>query len=126
MLIQLALIFLGAGLGGMTRHGVSVLVHRAFNPSFPVSTVVVNVAGSLLMGVLIGVLAHKGASGHLWRPLLATGFLGGFTTFSTFSMEAILLWERGQPLAGAGYVLGSVVLGLLGLIAGLSLTRHLL
>ncbi len=92
-------------------------------PGFPVGTVIVNVAGCFAMGVIVTVLARKGG-GHL-APFLMTGVLGGFTTFSAFSLDALTLWERGQSGAAAIYVLGSVILSLAGIVAGLTLARSL-
>ena len=81
----------------------------------------VNVAGSFLMGALVGVLAHMG--GTRPAPFLMTGVLGGFTTFSAFSLDALTLWERGQAGQASAYVLGSVALSLVAIMAGLALMR---
>jgi fluoride exporter len=122
-----SLVFLGAGLGGLLRHGVNAAALKAFGPGFPVGTLVVNVAGSLVMGVLAGWLAVKAQAA--WsadvRLFLMTGILGGFTTFSAFSLDAVLLWERGAVGTAAAYVLASVLLSIGALIAGLSLVRAL-
>jgi CrcB protein len=86
-------------------------------------TLVINVTGSLVMGLVTGWFALKGgAAGHL-RLFLATGVLGGYTTFSAFSLDAVLMWERHDYLLAAYYVGGSVVLSLLGLVAGLWIMR---
>jgi CrcB protein len=84
----------------------------------------VNVSGSLLMGVLAGWLAFRGDVSQAWRLFLITGVLGGYTTFSAFSLDAVLLWERQEPGLAALYVIGSVLFSLLGLIAGLWLARQ--
>ncbi|HEV2603167.1 MAG TPA: fluoride efflux transporter CrcB [Microvirga sp.] len=119
------LVFLGAGLGGILRHGVNAAALRAFGPGFPWSTLAVNVGGSLLMGILAGWFALK--AGAAWtasaRLFLATGVLGGFTTFSAFSLDAVMLWERGQGGLAALYVLASVTLSVGALLVGLALVR---
>ena len=85
---------------------------------------IVNILGSFLMGVLVVVLAKKGGN-HL-APLLMTGILGGFTTFSAFSLDAFVLYERGQTWLAAGYVLGTVLLGFAGIVGGILATRAVL
>ena len=121
------LVFLGAGIGGALRHGVNVACARTCGTAFPWGTLTVNVVGSLAMGVLSGWLAVK--AGEAWsqsaRLFLATGVLGGFTTFSAFSLDAMLLWERNQALAALGYVAASVVLSIAGLVLGLAVARSL-
>jgi CrcB protein len=118
-------VFLGAGLGGVLRHGVNLASLKWFGAGFPVGTMAINVAGSLLMGIVAGYLAFRAGEGWTQgvRLFLATGVLGGFTTFSAFSLDAVLLWERGAALQALGYVVGSVVLSLGGLVAGLALVR---
>ncbi|MFC0283626.1 fluoride efflux transporter CrcB [Camelimonas abortus] len=122
----IALVFLGAGLGGVGRHLAGLAAARAFGAAFPWGTLLVNVSGSLLMGLLVGWLALRpdGASQNL-RLFLATGALGGYTTFSTFSLEAVMLWQRGEPLAAAAYVLASILSGVAGLAVGLAAMRSL-
>ena len=117
------IVFLGAGLGGALRHGINQLVARLFASDFPLATLLINVTGSLAMGLLVGWLAFRGEASQHWRLVLATGVLGGYTTFSAFSLDAVLLWERGQPGAAAFYVAGSVAFSLAGLVAGLWLAR---
>lgn len=119
------IVFAGAGLGGACRHGVNLLALRALGPNgVPAGTVAINVLGSFLMGAIIEWFALRGAvSPHGARLFLTTGMLGGFTTFSAFSLEAILLWQRGEVGLCALYVLGSVALSLAGLLLGLSLVR---
>jgi CrcB protein len=116
-------VFLGAGIGGAFRHGVNVAALRLLGPGFPYGTITVNVAGSLIMGLLAGWFAHKADPGQTWRLFLATGILGGFTTFSAFSLDAALLLQRGQVGLVALYVVGSAVGAILGLFAGLWLMR---
>jgi CrcB protein len=125
--MSFVLVFLGAGLGGALRHGVNVASARAWGAAFPWHTLIVNVAGSFLMGVLAGWLAFRAGEG--WsqsaRLFLGTGILGGFTTFSAFSLDAVLLWERGATGLAAAYVAASVVLSIAGLAAGLAAVRGL-
>lgn len=117
------IVFLGAGVGGALRHGVNVAALRFFGPGFPYGTVTVNVTGSLVMGLLVGWFTHKSDPGQLWRLFLTTGVLGGFTTFSSFSADAVLLWEQGSLWRPAAYVLLSVVFSVLGTLGGLALVR---
>jgi len=121
------LVFLGAGVGGVLRHGVNRAVPLAISLQFPLSTLLVNIAGCFAMGVLTGWFAFRGeaASQHL-RLLLTTGVLGGFTTFSAFSLDTALLWERGAYGAASFYVVSSVACSLVGVFAGLALMRALL
>jgi CrcB protein len=117
------LVFLGAGAGGVLRYGVSLAAARWLAPGFPTATLAVNVAGSLAMGLLIGWLAGRMPAHDGLRLLLGTGLLGGFTTFSAFSLEAVELWQRGAMLAAAAYVSASVMLSLGALALGLFLVR---
>lgn len=118
------IVFLGAGLGGAGRHGVNVLSARLFGTGFPVGTLAVNAVGCLVMGLVAGFFAFRGHLPQEMRLFLATGVLGGFTTFSAFSLETALLWERGSPGLAAIYVALSVALSLGGVALGLALARH--
>lgn len=118
------IVFLGAGLGGMLRHGVNLAALRWFGTGFGYGTLTVNIVGSLAMGLLIEYLALKGDVAQHWRLFMATGVLGGFTTFSSFSLDTALLHERGQLALAAVYVLASVGLSIAGLFAGLLLVRQ--
>lgn len=120
------LVFLGGGIGAALRHGVNAGVFRLFGPSFPLSTLLVNVTGSLVMGLLAGGFALKGDPTPGWRLFLTTGILGGYTTFSAFSLDAVLLYERGAPALAALYVCASVAVSIGALLAGLWLVRTLL
>lgn len=121
------LVFLGAGAGGAIRHGINLATARLLpGVTFPVATLLINVLGSFLMGIIAESFVLRGSGGHPLRLLLTTGVLGGFTTFSTFSLDAITLYERGQTGAAATYVLTSVIAALLGLVAALALVRGLL
>jgi len=116
-------VFLGAGIGGAARHGMNLLVMRLVVTQFPLHTLLINVLGSFLMGVVVEVLATRTGTTQMWRLFLTTGILGGFTTFSAFSLEAVVLYERSQLLLAAAYVFSSVVLAIGGLAAGMAIVR---
>ena len=116
-------VFIGAGVGGAIRHGMNIWVARLLGTHFPSYTLIINVVGSLVMGLVAGWFAQKGgATGHM-RLFLATGILGGFTTFSAFSLDAVLLWERHEHTLAALYVGGSVAGAIAGLLLGLWIMR---
>lgn len=119
------LVFLGGGLGATLRHSVNVLCARCMPPGFPWGTFIINITGSTVMGLIAGYLAFKGEASQPWRLFLMTGILGGYTTFSAYSLDAALLYERGEIGLAALYVAGSVMLSIAGLFAGLALVRHL-
>ncbi|MBK5927106.1 fluoride efflux transporter CrcB [Rhodobaculum claviforme] len=112
----LAQVALGGALGSMARFGVQTASVRLLGPGVPLGTLVVNVVGCFLIGVLFVWLAERGAMRA--APFLVAGLLGGFTTFSTFSLDALALWERGHWGLAAGYVAASVGLSLLAVVAG--------
>jgi CrcB protein len=120
------IVFIGAGIGGAARHGVNALALRFLGPGFPAGTLAVNALGSLAMGILITWFSRRADPGQSWRLFLTTGLLGGFTTFSTFSLDTAFLIERGQTPLAALYVISSVGAGVAGLFAGLFVIRHLL
>ena len=113
------LVFLGAGLGGALRHAANELALRSLGSTYPVSTLAVNIVGSFAMGLLAGYFAFRGEAGQVWQLFLATGVLGGFTTFSAFSLEIVLLYERGAVMQAALYIVLSVALSVAGLLLGL-------
>ena len=117
------LIFLGGGIGAAARHGINVAFARWFGTSFPFHTLFENVSGSLLMGLLAGYFMLRGYTSQHLRLFLTTGILGGYTTFSAFSLDAILLWERQQYGMAALYVFISVIASLAGLMIGLAVIR---
>jgi CrcB protein len=119
------IVFLGAGLGGAMRHGVNVAALRLLGAGFPWGTLAINVTGSFVMGLVAEYFALKSGLSPQWRLFLTTGILGGFTTFSAFSLEVALLYERGELMAAGLYVLGSVVLAVVGLFAGLYVIRSI-
>jgi len=117
------IVFIGAGIGGALRHGVNVAAARMFGFGFPFGTFVVNVVGSFAMGLLAGYFIYRPGIPQHVRLFLTTGILGGFTTFSTFSLDAALLIERHAYALAAGYVIGSVAAGLSALFFGLAVFR---
>ena len=118
------IVFLGGGLGAALRHGVNLLSARLVGTAFPWSTLFENVTGSLVMGLLAAYFALKGDASQHWRLFLTTGILGGYTTFSAFSLDVALLYERGEMAQAALYVLASVGLAIAGLFAGLAVVRN--
>lgn len=117
------IVFIGAGIGGALRHGVNGAAARLLGTGFPWGTLAVNIAGSLSMGLLAGYFAFRGEAAQVWRLFFTTGILGGFTTFSAFSLDTALLYERGQMAPLAAYVAGSVLLSILAVFLGLAIMR---
>jgi CrcB protein len=119
------LVFIGGGLGSTLRHTINMVCARLLGTAFPYHTFIINITGSTVMGLIAGYLAFKGGASQPWRLFLMTGILGGYTTFSAFSLDAAMLYEKGEIGLAALYVVGSVVLSIAGLFAGLALVRHL-
>lgn len=121
------LVFLGAGIGGVARHGVNHWALQGLGPAFPWATFIVNVLGSLAMGLVAGWLAFRSGLAFATEAklFLATGVLGGFTTFSAFSLDVVSLIERGEWLLAGLYVVGSVAISIGALALGLMLVRGL-
>jgi CrcB protein len=117
------IVFLGGGLGAALRHGVNILSVRLLGTAFPYGTLFINVGGSLVMGLIAGYFAFRGGISQHWTLFLTTGVLGGYTTFSAFSLDVALLYERGEPWLALTYVLLSVVVSIGALFAALALTR---
>ncbi|MBB3934797.1 fluoride efflux transporter CrcB [Aureimonas phyllosphaerae] len=124
-MLNVALVALGGALGSVARYGVSVAAGRWLGVAFPYGTLFVNVTGSFVMGVLVAWLSRHLEMPPELRVFLAVGVLGGYTTFSSFSLDAVSLWEGGSQAAALLYVGLSMVGGLLALAAGLALVRHL-
>ena len=121
----LLIVFFGGGLGAALRYLVNQAMGRLVSIEFPLGIMAINISGSLLMGVAAGYFAFK--AGEDWtqnaRLFVTTGILGGYTTFSAFSLDAMLLYERGEVMTALFYVVGSVVLSILGLAVGLWIVR---
>ena len=121
------LIFFGGGLGSALRYGVGRLSLALIGPNFPAGTLAVNIVGCFLMGVLAEWLAFRDVGMDQETKLfLTTGILGGFTTFSAFALDAVVLWQRGAIGTTAVYILASVVLSIAGLLAGMAFLRSVL
>lgn len=120
----LFLVMAGGAIGAGARHLTGRATLSMFGAGLPYGTLTVNLAGGLLMGLLTGLLARwDSAQGETWRLFLGVGILGGFTTFSSFSLDTVLLWQRGEASWALGYVLLSVIGSIAALAAGLFLSR---
>jgi fluoride exporter len=119
------IVFIGGGIGAALRHGFNLAFARLFGTAFPYATLFENASGSIVMGVLVALFAFRSGIPHHWQLFLTTGILGGYTTFSTFSLDVAVLYERGEIGLAALYVLLSVVLSIGGLFGGLALVRGL-
>lgn len=121
--MNIVAIAIGGALGAVLRYLLMSAAGRVLGVGFPWGTLVVNIVGCVAMGVAIGVLARLSDADALWRSFVCIGLLGGFTTFSAFSLDAVVMVERGELMPAALYIIGSVVLSIVGLSAGLLLTR---
>jgi len=121
-MFNLLLVVVGGGIGAGIRHLTNMGALRLAGPNFPWGTMAINIVGSFAMGLFIAVLARRGGSNEL-RLFVATGILGGFTTFSAFSLDFATLWERGATLPAFGYALASVIGAIIALFLGLWLAR---
>ena len=120
---HILLVAAGGAVGSVLRYLVGLWTLRSFGPAFPWGTLTVNITGSFLIGVLAEAIARKfGASAEM-RVFLITGILGGYTTFSAFSLDAMTLLERGEPVTALIYVASSVLLSALAVFVGLALMR---
>lgn len=124
-MIQFLIVFVGGGIGAALRHGCNVGFARLIGTAFPYATLFENVIGSTVMGLLVAFFAFKGGIPQHWQLFLTTGILGGYTTFSTFSLDTALLYERGELGLAALYVLLSMAASIAGLFAGLAIVRNL-
>lgn len=124
-MISSFVVFIGSGIGGVTRHLFNGWIVRAVGTGFPLGILLINVLGSSAMGLVAGWFAFRGRASQDVRLFLTTGILGGFTTFSAFSLDAALLYERGQPWLAVTYVLASVVPSIAGLFVGMWTMRAL-
>ncbi len=118
------IVFLGGGIGAACATASISRVARAFGTAFPYGTLLINITGSFIMGLVAAYFAFKGDASQHWRLFLTTGILGGYTTFSAFSLDAALLYERGEVGLAALYVVASVALSIAGLFAGFALVRN--
>jgi len=116
-------VFVGGGLGAALRHGVNRASLAYFGPDFPYGTLFVNILGGFLLGVVAELFLMKGGGSQEFRLFLTTGVLGGFTTFSAFSLDAALMWQRSNYAALAFYIVASVVLSVAALFVGMAAVR---
>lgn len=122
---ELLIIGLGGALGALARFGMTRWANVAFGVDFPWGTLIINVLGSFLMGIAVALLVERVVLPPVWRSGVMIGFLGAFTTFSTYSMQGLALLEESRWLAAFGYIGGSVMLCLLAVGLGLALVRTL-
>lgn len=118
-------VFVGGGLGAALRHAVNRMSLAYLGPTFPYGTLIVNVVGGLVMGALAEIFLAKGGGSQELRLFLTTGFLGGFTTFSAFSLDAALMWQRSDYVVLSAYIVGSVLLSIVALFVGMAAVRGL-
>lgn len=118
------IVFIGSGIGGVARHLFNGFVGTVLGTAFPWGILSINVIGSTLIGVVVGLFAFRSDTPAEVRLFLTTGILGGFTTFSAFSLDTALLYERGEPGTAALYVVASVFLSLAGIALGLWVVRN--
>ncbi len=119
------MVAMGGAIGSAARYLVGVLATRLFGITFPWGTLIVNIAGSFMMGVLVSLLALRFSVGNEVRGFLAIGLLGGFTTFSSFALDFVYLYEKKQYLTAMGYMSVTVICSVLALFLGLAVTRSL-
>lgn len=124
-MLNVLLVALGGGLGAASRFGVSLAV-PARADAWPVATFGINVAGSLLIGLLAGWLSTRGDAAEPWRLFLGVGVLGGFTTFSAYSLETMRMIERNDWVGASTYSIGSVIAGLIAVAIGLAMAKRVL
>lgn len=124
-MLHILLVGIGGAIGAMIRHLVNTGALRLAGPNFPWGTMAINIVGGFAMGVFIEALARRFGGSPELRLFVATGILGGFTTFSAFSLDFAVLWERGAAASALGYAAASVVGSILALFLGLWLARNL-
>ena len=122
-MFQLLLVMMGGALGSGARYLTGRATLALFGIGFPYGTLAVNLIGGFAMGLLVGALARMSVPGENWRLLLGVGVLGGYTTFSAFSLDVVNMIERGDLATAALYVTASVVGAIAALFAGLALVR---
>lgn len=123
-MFNLLLVVVGGGIGAGIRHLTNMGALRLVGPNYPWGTMAINILGSFAMGLFIATMARRGGTNEV-RLFVATGILGGFTTFSAFSLDFATLWERGATLPAFGYALASVIGAIIALFLGLWLARSL-
>ncbi len=119
-MLGLLFVALGGAIGSATRYLMSGWFAAQFGPAFPYGTFVINVSGSFIIGLFLAFAQERVSLSPYWRLFFAVGVLGGYTTFSTFEYESIRLLQDGEMLLGVGYLVGSVVIGAIGAVAGIA------
>ncbi len=122
MLLSLA-IFLGGGVGASLRHLITIILSKALGHHFPFGIFIINILGCFLMGLFVSLFGLFWSASQEVRAFLTVGLLGGFTTFSSFSIDCVVLYQRGDWLLAVGYLVGSVVLSLAFIVIGMNLPR---
>ncbi len=122
-LTNIILVFLGGGLGSLFRYGIGLLILSNFRMYFPLGTFIVNIIGCFLLGLVLGLFEGKKLISPEIALLFGTGFCGGFTTFSTFSLEGYRLIEDGEWMVFLGYTVGSIGIGIMAAMLGIKLSR---
>ena len=122
--MKVAVVAVGGALGAITRYGVSVLVARFWTGDFPLATFLINVSGSFILGFFATFAAEKSTLDPMWRLLVATGFVGAYTTFSTFEYETQALNEAGATAVAVANILASVVDGFVAVQLGVMMARR--
>lgn len=122
-MLSLLLVMIGGAVGSGARYLTGLATLRLFGPGYPYGILAVNLIGGFAMGLLVGALARLSVPGENWRLLLGVGVIGGYTTFSSFSLDIVTMLQRGDGAGALGYVLLSVIGGVAALFAGLALVR---
>ncbi|MFV0290381.1 MAG: fluoride efflux transporter CrcB [Mangrovibacterium sp.] len=122
---ELVIVFLGSGLGGALRYGFGRVVGRFYQAQFPLSTFLINILACFILGLCVGYIGHRANFSPTLKLFLTVGFCGGFSTFSTFSTEMLMLFLKGNGTMSVLYLVGSVALGLLATYVGFLFAEHL-
>ena len=125
ILINILHVAIGGAFGSLLRYLVSLAANRWFGSEFAIGTAMVNISGSLVMGIAFVSLIQTGTTGHRFAPLIMTGFLGGYTTFSSYSLDVWKMIESGRYLVAVTYGIGSAMISVLALFIGILVGRHL-
>ena len=118
------IVFLGAGIGGALRQYLGIVIAKSLDPVFPYGTLLINISGSAVMGLVVGIFEVRNIQSAELRLFLTTGILGGYTTFSTFSLDSITLWEQGQHTASFVYAGVSLIASLAAIALVMMLVRR--
>jgi CrcB protein len=125
-MLNILLVAVGGAIGSVARYLTGMVAIRQFGPNFPWGTLTVNIVGSLAIGMLAELIARRFSAPREWQLFIVTGFLGGFTTFSSFSLDVTVMLDRGDMLLALAYIAASLLVSLFAVFAGLALMRALL